>query len=99
MTEAELGPHGHARDDRAEPAHAEQWVKEHTSGERNPERVIDEGEEQILPDVPHHRAAKVDGFRNRAQSPHDESDAGAFATSVPVPIAIRRAAAASAARR
>jgi hypothetical protein len=66
--------HCHARDNRAE-EHTEKWI-EH--GRRNPysERVLNEREEKILPDVSHHRAAEDDRFDDPTQVASEECDSG-----------------------
>ena len=40
--------------------------------------VVDKGEEEILPDVAHHRAAEPNGFLDPAQIASEQSDAGAL---------------------
>ena len=49
--------HGGARDDRAQ-QHAEERV-EHAGGDGHTEHVVDEGEEQVLPNVLHRQAAQT----------------------------------------
>ena len=60
--------HRRAGDHRTE-QHAEERIK-HAGRDRHAERVVDEREEQILPDVAHHRAAEANALaRCRADRP------------------------------
>src|SRR5436309_6451561 len=52
--------HRGARDDWTE-QHAEQRIKR-SSRNRDAERIVDESEEEILPDIPHHLPAQMNGF-------------------------------------
>src|SRR5207247_5628122 len=62
---------------------------ERASGNRDTDGVIDEREEEILPNIAHGAPAEVPGTGNAAQVPLDEGHTSALiATSVPVPIAI-----------
>ena len=71
---------------------------QHAGGNRHADRIVDEGEEQVLPDVAHRGAAEHGRARRcRARSPFTSvTPALAIATSVPVPIAMPTSAAASA---
>ena len=70
---------------------------EHAGGDRHAQGVVDEREEQVLPDIPHRRAAETSGADDRARSPLTSViPALSMATSVPVPIAMPTAASASA---
>src|SRR5262249_47800380 len=51
---------------------------EQPGSQGNPQRIVDEGEEQVLPDVSHHGAAQPDGFDNAAQISFHQGDAGAL---------------------
>ena len=71
---------------------------QHARGDRHADDVVDEGEEQVLPDVAHRRPAeRAARARCRARSPFTSvTPALCIATSVPVPIAMPTSAAASA---
>src|SRR5215471_6538210 len=57
-----------------QPAH---WIQ-HASGNRDSDGVIDEREEEVLPDVPHSAPAEAPGPGNATQVPFDEGHAGAL---------------------
>jgi hypothetical protein len=40
---------------------------EHTRRDRNPDQVVDKGEEQLLPDIAHHGFAQLQGFYRTIQ--------------------------------
>ena len=69
---------------------------QHARRNRNARHVVDEREEQILPNVPHGVAAQSACPHDPAEVAADESPALSIATSVPVPIAIPTSAWASA---
>src|ERR1035437_3112137 len=68
--------HRRARDDGTK-EQAEKWV-EQTCRDRNSQRVIDEREEKILPDVSHHRTAQVYGLGDAKQVAFHERNSRAF---------------------
>jgi hypothetical protein len=68
--------HRGAGNDRAE-QQAEERVQ-HPRRHRNTQRVVEKGEEQVLPDVAHGGAAEADGLGNAAQVAFHEGDARAL---------------------
>ncbi len=90
--EAHRGGGDHRRQEQAEEG------IEHAGGDRHAERVVDEGEEQVLADVAHRRAATAGApARCRRRSPLTRvTPALSMATSVPVPMAMPTSAAARA---
>src|ERR1035437_363623 len=68
--------HRRARDDGTK-EQAEKWV-EQTCRDRNSQRVIDEREEKILPDVSHHRTAQVYGLGYAKQVAFHDRNSRAF---------------------
>src|SRR6266496_164579 len=68
--------HCRARDDGAE-QQTEEWIEQARS-DGYTERVIDESEEKVLTNIPHHRTAQDHGFRDAAKVAFDEGNAGTF---------------------
>ena len=68
--------HRGAGNDRAE-KHAEEWI-EQPGRHGNAQGVVDKSEEQILPDVPHRRAAKTNRLGDPAKIAFDQRDARAL---------------------
>jgi hypothetical protein len=63
--------------------------KKSSSRERDPQHVVDEGEEQILKDVAHSALAQPACFHNAPQvALYQSYPTSSIATSVPVPMAI-----------
>src|SRR5881397_897222 len=72
------GAEGHRRagDHRAE-EQAKEWI-EHAGSDGDAEDVVDEGEEEVLFDVAHHRLAEVSRAHDAAEISLDQRDAGAL---------------------
>ena len=73
---------------------------EDTGGDGDAERVVAEGEYQVLVDIADYGATQLDRFDDALQVAFDQGNTGlSIATSVPVPIAIPTFAAAMRVRR